>query len=92
MAAYNRFTKNGMKLWLVDNKRGGWLLQYRPSRSMAELVSSPPGLNPEIDYDTDVYVIRIQEIERRKIFTVLGDKNSQYYHVREDPPARRGKR
>ena len=64
MAAYRK-KEDGDKLWLVESKYGGWILQYRPTKQdVKRLVRNP------YESDVNVYSIKVKEIERKKLFSI----------------------
>lgn len=62
MSAYRK-NDNGNKFWLIDNKYGGWVLQYRPNKNDVDHLVGD--LLEESDDDTHIYSIKVKEIERK---------------------------
>ena len=69
MAAYRK-KEDGDKLWLVESRYGGWILQYRPTRGDVRTLVG----NGIFEEDVNVYSIKVKEIERKKLFSVKAEK------------------
>ena len=76
MSAYKK-NKNGSKLWLVKNKYGAWIVQFKPTEDYVR------SLLHECVADTTVYSMRVKEIERKELFS-LKEKDGELFVLSQE--------